>query len=199
MIKQLSIKSLQIALNKALSLDDQSQARLAALDGRIIQIIIKPLNIAFFILFANNQLLLKTESVLDPDTIIESSPLGLIRLSVLPASKSRSLFNHRVQLIGNMEVGQQVKALFDTLEVDWEGHLAHFTGDVVAYQVGSFVRKTVDFGRKFRTSMRSNISEYIQEEIRLTPSLAELHDFYTAVDHIVQDVDSLEAVITNLK
>ncbi|MCK1850929.1 YihY/virulence factor BrkB family protein, partial [Legionella pneumophila] len=31
------------------------------------------------------------------------------------------------------------------IDIDWEGHLAHFTGDVVAHQIGSFVRKGLEF------------------------------------------------------
>ena len=44
-------------------------------------------------------------------------------------------------MTGDVELGQQVKTLFDEIDIDWEGHLARFTGDVVAFQVGSLFRQ----------------------------------------------------------
>jgi ubiquinone biosynthesis protein UbiJ len=132
------------------------------------------------------------------DTIINSNPIGLIRLSLLPASKARSLFNDKVRMSGDIELGQKVKQLFDEMDIDWEGHLAHFTGDVVAHQIGSLVRQGIAFKRQFSESMRQNVTEYLQEELRVLPSRNELDDFYNDVDELSLDVDRLQAHVNQL-
>lgn len=198
MIKKLSLKALEQAINLAMNLDDNSQERIAALHGKIIEMIIMPLGIHFFIGFENGRITLDEQCEQKPDTIIHSSPIGLIRLSLLPASKARSLFNDRIRLSGDIELGQQVKKLIDDLDIDWEGHLAQFTGDVIAHQVGSVFKQGLAFHQRFGLSMRNNLTNYLQEETRIFPPREECEDFYQDIDQLVMDTDRLEAQINLL-
>lgn len=199
MIKQYSLNVLQKALNKAIGLDDSMPAKLLLLEGKIIQIIILPLQVHFFITFIAGELVLIEKAASAPDTVIESSPLGLIRLSLLPVSKARSLFHDDVKLSGDVELGQQIKKLFDELDIDWEGHIAHFTGDVVAYQIGSLVRRGRAFKNDVSRSLCNNVTEYLHEELRSFPPKEELNDFYDDVDELTDDTERLAAQINGLR
>lgn len=198
MIKQYSLKVLQKAINKAMGLDDSMAAKLRLLEGKIIQIVILPLQVHFFITFTAGEIVLMANAPKAPDTVIESSPLGLIRLSLLPVSKARSLFHDEVKLSGDIELGQQIKKLFDELDIDWEGHLANFTGDVVAYQIGSLLRRGRDFKNGVSKSLQNNVSEYLHEELRSFPPKEELNDFYDDVDKLTDDIERLAAQINYL-
>ncbi|WP_392538358.1 SCP2 domain-containing protein [Legionella sp. 227] len=198
MLKKYSLKALQIAINKAAKLDEQMPVKLKALDNKTLEMIISPLNVNFFILFKDGEIILLDCYDKEADTIIHSNPLGLIRLSLLPASKARSLFNDKIRMTGDTELGQQVKKLFDEMDIDWEGHLAHFTGDVVAHQIGAFVRKGISFKKKIEESMRQNVSEYFQEELRVTPTQDELEDFFAEVDELSLSVERLQAHVNQL-
>ena len=195
MLKKYSLKALQTAINHALSLDAQMPAKIAALEGKALKIIIAPLDVYFYIHFNQLQMQLLDEYNDVVDTTIHSNPLGLIRLSLLPASKARSLFNDKIRLTGDVETGQKVKQLFDELDIDWEGHLAHFTGDVVAHQIGSLFRKGRDFTAHLNESMRLNTKDYLQEELRLLPTQQELLDFYHDIDVLALRVERLQARI----
>lgn len=199
MLKKYSLKALQLAINQALNLDEQMPSKIQVLNGKVIKMIIAPLNVHFFIQFAEGRLELLDNYEGEADTLIRSSPLGLIRLSVLPASKARSLFNDKIHISGDIELGQQVKNLFDEMEIDWEGHLAHFTGDVVAHQLGSALRKGLRFTNHFTHSMRQNLTEFLQEEIRIFPSENEINDLFDEIDKVVLGVERLEARINQLK
>jgi ubiquinone biosynthesis accessory factor UbiJ len=198
MIKKYSLKALQKAINHALALDDSMPAKIAALHGKVLEVIVAPLAVNFFMRFAQQQLQLLDKYEGQPDTIIHSSPLGLIRLSFLPVSKARSLFNDRIRLSGNVELGEKVKKLFDELDIDWEGHLAHFTGDVVAHQLGSLFRQGLAFKRQLGESLRSNLTDYLQEELRIFPPREELNDFFSDVDALSLDVERLQAQVNLL-
>ncbi|MBA2648366.1 MAG: SCP2 sterol-binding domain-containing protein [Legionella sp.] len=197
MLKKVSLKALQLAINHALNLDEDMATKIKSLQGKVLKMIIAPLDVSFYIQFADEIVLLDTFDGL-VDTTIQSTPIGLIRLSLLPASQARSLFNKDIRISGNIELGQQVKKLFDELDIDWEGHLAHFTGDVVAYQIGSLMRKGLAFKKQIDTSMRLNMTEYLQEELRILPSEMELEDFFNDVDTLVLDTERLEAHINLL-
>lgn len=198
MLKKYSLKALQTAINQAMSLDDTMRTKLLALDEKVLEMVISPLNVTFFIQFLNGEMLLLDQYDGHADTIIHSNPIGLIRLSLLPPSKARSLFNDKIRMSGDIEFGQQVKKLFDDMDIDWEGHLAHFTGDVVAYQIGSFIRKGIEIKNQFSTSMRQNITEFLQEELRVIPSRNELEDFFNDVDDLSLSVERLQAHVNQL-
>lgn len=198
MIKKYSLNALQTAINHALALDEGTPAKMMALEGKVLEIIISSLSVNFFISFAQQKLLLLNDYPGQPDTIIYSNPLGLIRLSFLPASQARSLFNDKIRMSGDAELGQQIKNLFDELDIDWEGHLAHFTGDVIAYQLGSMWRQGIAFKKQFTQSMQVQITEYLQEELQVLPPAEEVNDFFHDIDHLALDVERLQAQINLL-
>jgi ubiquinone biosynthesis accessory factor UbiJ len=195
MIKKYSLLALQTALNHALSLDESMPGKITPLHGKVIEIVIAPLGVNFFITFEEQQLKLLAKFSGEPNTIIRSNPIGLIRLSFLPASKARSLFNDKIRLSGDVELGQAIKKLFDELDIDWEGHLAHFTGDVVAHQVGSLFKQGVAFQRQISNSLHHNLTDYLQEECRIFPPREEIDDFFHDIDLLSMDVDRLQAQI----
>ncbi|MDP3268244.1 MAG: SCP2 sterol-binding domain-containing protein [Legionella sp.] len=198
MLKKYSLKALQLAINQALSLDESMPDKLHALDSKVLEMVITPLNVNFFIQFKDKEIHLLDRYDGEPDTVIHSNPIGLIRLSLLPASKARSLFNDKVRMSGNIELGQDVKRLFDEIDIDWEGHLAHFTGDVVAHQIGSLVKKGLHFKKQFSETMRLNVTEYLQEELRAFPSKGEIDDFFTDIDELSLNVERVQAQVKQL-
>lgn len=198
MIKEYSLSMLQKAINHALSLDEATPAKFEALHAKVLQIVISPLEVHFFMRFEHQTLQLLSVYEGDADAVIRSSPLGLIRLSLLPSSKVRSLFNDSIQISGDVELGQQVKTIFDEIDIDWEGHLARFTGDVVAHQVGSFVRQGLSFQQGFKDSICQDMTEYLQEELRVFPPREEMNDFFKDIDELSLSVERLEAHVNQL-
>lgn len=198
MIKKYALISFQKVINLALSLDEALPKKLLEVEGKTIQINILPLNISFFMIFRQGTIEL-VESINDEaDTIIESSPIGFIRLSYLPASQARSLFNDNIKISGDIELGTRIKQLFDTMDIDWEGQLAQFTGDAIAHQVGTFARKSFSFVENIKESMKSNLSNYLQEEIKLFPPREEIEDFFNDIDALSLQVERLDAQIIQL-
>lgn len=192
MIKNLTLKALEKAINTALSLDEVACYKVQELSGKILGITIMPLNVKIFLGFGEKiSVLANYEDI--PDALIQSNPMGLIRLSLLPASKVRSLFNDEIKITGDVELGQKIKLIFDELDLDWEGHLAHFTGDIVAYQIGSFVKKGLSFANRTTNSLQRNLTEYLQEEIKLVPGKEELEDFFSDIDELALKVERIAA------
>lgn len=198
MIKKYSLLTLQKALNYALSLDKTSLERIVVLEGKVIEIVIEPLDIHFFITVNQRELQLLDEYENKRDTIIRSSPLGLIRLSFLPASKARSLFNDKIKLEGDIQAGQQLKTIIDDLDIDWETHIARFTGDVAAHQLGLWFKQGRAFKNRLSASMQQNTTDFLQEELRILPSREELNDFFNEVDQVAMAVERLQAKLNLL-
>jgi len=184
MIKTMSLQALQLAINQAILLDPDMPAKLYPFDHKVIEMVILPLGIRFYLRFFQGVVYLAKDSPKNPDTIIHSSPLGLIRLSFLPSSKMRSLFNDQIRISGDLELGQSLKKVFDEMDIDWEGHLAYFTGDVAAYHLGKVFRKGRRFQERCLSSFKKSTQEYMIHEARLTPSQQELDGFCEDVDDL---------------
>ena len=193
MLKKYFFKSLQTALNYALTMDEMSQNKLQELSGSVLQLVISPLQLNVFICFSEKLIQILPDYAGSVDTVIYSSPVGLINLSMTPAAKIRSLFNDQITITGNLELGQKVKKFMDELNLDWEGQLAKFTGDVVAYQIGDVVRKCQDVKQQVSESLEDNITDFLQEECQVLPSAEELQDFFNDVDELSLRADRLLA------
>jgi len=195
MLKQASLYALEKAINQALKLDPAMPEKLKAFEGKVIQIILQPLNLSFYQCFLGGEIKLCAKYEGEPNTVITSSPLGLIRLSLLPPNKARSLFNDKIKIKGDVELGQALKKLFDEMDIDWEGHLAHFTGDVIAHQLSNFAQAGKQWGKHFKQSMQDNVTEFLQQEAQTLPCREEIEDFMADVDSLRLDVDRLEAKV----
>ena len=108
------------------------------------------------------------------------------------------MFNDKIKISGDVELGQHVKQLFDEIDIDWEGHLAQFTGDIIAHNVGSIIRRGLAFKEQLNTSIRLDLSEYLQEELRVFPPKEEIEDFFNDIDELSLSVERLDAKIVKL-
>lgn len=196
---------LPIALNRYLDLDPESRARLDALQNKIVTIellvnetpLYKESMHQFQIEFTADGIKLKTEEFSTPDTLIKGTPLSLLRMTFTKEDRKK-FFSDDVSIEGNIELGQQVIALFDELEIDWEEYLSRWLGDVSAHELTRFSKKIKTISKRFRSTLLQNINEYTHEEINLFPSLEALQDFYDDVDTLRMDTDRLETKIQKL-
>ena len=195
MIKQYSLKMLQTAVQCALSLDPLVSDRLIGLQGKVLEIILLPLDINFFIQIDRGKLVFFADAPGQPDTVITSSPLGLIRLSLLPMAQAQSLLNDKIQISGDLNVGLEMKKIFDGLDIDWAGHLARFTGDALAHQIHLMFNSGAEYTKHVATSVQNNISEYIHEEACLAPCREAVQDFCNDVDELSLYAERLSTFI----
>jgi ubiquinone biosynthesis protein UbiJ len=184
MLKKISLQALQYALDQALGLDPNLKEALKPLDQKVIEMVVSPLDVHFYISILAGRLILSTKIDQQPDTVIYSNPMGFIRLSLLPASKMRSLFNDEIRISGDLELGRDLKKIMDGMQIDWEGHLAYFTGDVAAHHIGRMLRKGRDLSREFRQSFKENTQDYLTNELEILPSAKEVDEFNQAVDDL---------------
>ena len=193
MLKKISLHALQFALNQGISLDPSLKDKFLDFEGKIVEIVILPLHVHFYMTFHNGNIILLNEIDSEPNTIIHSSPIGLIRLSFLPASKVRSLFNDAIKISGDVELGQRLKKVIDSMNVDWEGHLAYFTGDVAAYHIGKIVRKGREIQKKYVKSFQDQTKDYLLHELQWIVTSEELEQFYQDVDETRLRTERLQA------
>ena len=192
------MRLVQKALNRYLALDPESASRLARLENKRVGIELLSTGLYFELYFIDKKIELKTKKQeTQPDTIIKGTPLSLLHLTAARDDRKR-FFAEDVTIEGNIELGQEVIDLFDTLEIDWEEYASHWVGDVPAHQFGRFVRRVFQFKSRAVETLEQNVNEYLHEEAEFFPPKEALSDFFRDVDHLRSDVDRLEARIEKI-
>src|SRR3989344_8250035 len=134
-------KTFQNALNRYLVLDPESKSRLHALYGKTVAIELLGLGLHFHLAFTSQEIKLNMNAATKPDTTIKGTPFSILHMS-LARDERKKFFAEDVIIEGNIELGQKVIDLFDSLEIDWEEYASHWIGDVPAHQLGRFIKKT---------------------------------------------------------
>jgi ubiquinone biosynthesis protein UbiJ len=192
------IAGLESAINRYLSLDPDTGARMASLAGRCIGIDLRGLELQLFIYPGEQGIRIRDHIDGEADTVLHGTPLGMARLG-LGNSTEKTLFSGTVSIDGDVETGQAFKAVLDQIDIDWEEQLSRLTGDVIAHQLANMTRRAGKALRHGRRTLEQDIGEYLQEELQVLPARIEAANFSAAVTRISIDTDRLAARIKRLQ
>lgn len=187
-------QTLESLLNQYLNLDPNSEARLAKLEGKTLKLIIKP--ITLFFIFEKQGIKIKQN--LDDaqvDASIEGYPLAFIQLHFSHKAQAPNLFKQDLTISGDIDFGQDVRELFSELDIDWEEYLSKFTGDIIAHSLMNVFKDLTECTEQVSESMQQNLTEYLQEEIKILPNREEVSDFCDEVDALSLKADRLQAKV----
>ena len=193
----LALFSLEKIINAYLQLDSDSIQRLFYLENKIIKVRITDWDTEFFILPTKKGLQLTAISTKEPNTIISGTLLNFFKIGCVKGS-SFTLFKNQVEISGDTNVGEQIRNVLTSIDIDWEEHLSKITGDILAHQVGVQVKRVANFGKFALETLKINIQDYLQNESQVTLSSEEVKSFIQSVTDLKHSVDCAEARIQRL-
>jgi ubiquinone biosynthesis protein UbiJ len=191
-------RSLEAAVNRYLRLDPAAVERLAGLDGRVIALEFRGLDLTLVFRVQGQDIAIIDEAGLKPDTVLRGTPLGIARLGLGRGNATGTLFSGDVEISGDVETGQAFKAVLDAIDIDWEEQLARFTGDLLAHRLGNAARQAGRWVGHARLTLEQDLSEYLQEELRVVPTRIEIENLIEDIGRLGMDTDRLEARLRRL-
>ena len=180
--------TLETALNRLLALDEQSARRRQPLHGKVLQLELRELQ-PFWLLFSPSQVDLLTRYEGQPDATIRLTLSALPRLRD-PNQLTPLIREGKVDLSGDTSLCNQFAQLFSELQIDWEGQLARYTGDVVAHPLCRGAQQLRDGIQQQGKLLRQDLAEYLTEELRLAPGPLEVACFCDDVDELKRRFDA---------
>ncbi len=193
-IEQALTASLESALNRYLSLDPAALSRFASLEGRVIAIKIIGLNTTLSLFPSADGFMIFTDFDGQVDATIIGTPVALAKMAVVSDPKEL-LFSGEIEIVGDTAVANQFNRILSQLDIDWEEVLAQNVGDIAAHKMANLFRDANHWFKRSTQSVCLDSGEYIQEEVHLSPSNAELRKFTQQVDEVREAADRLEAKI----
>lgn len=177
-------KSLELAINTAIHLDEEQGRVFEALDGKVIELWIAPLKTPIFCII--NQCNVSTQGFLkgEADATLKTGMRQLIALSL------GEPFEHKF-IKGDQQIGQAFVDAMQKLDIDWEEHLSHYTGDLVAFKIGHGVRSFLGKKQQAKQYAGDTVREYLQFEINALPTSSQ-------VNHLVQDIQHTQAEVEQM-
>jgi ubiquinone biosynthesis protein UbiJ len=191
-------RSLAVVINRYLAMDPAACSRLAGLDSRVIALELRGFDLRLVFRVQGQGIVFLDDTELKHDTLLRGTPISLARLGLGRGNTTDTLFSGEVEIEGDVETGQGFKAILDGIDIDWEEQLAGYTGDVLAHQLGNAARRMSRWLRHGRLTLEKDLSEYLQEELRLVPARIEIENLLEDIARLGMDVDRLEARLRRL-
>ncbi len=193
------LAAMETGLNQLFAMDPQTFERLKHFKGRIIAFQITDIGETFYFFPDQQGIQIVSHYEGDADTLISGSIMAFARMAMADEkTKTKAVFKGDISITGDIALGQHFQSLFKQLDIDWEEHLSHITGDVIAHSLGNMARGFFGWGKDTLSSLSMDVSEYIQYESRDIASGPEISHFNTQIDQIRSDVDRAEARINRL-
>ncbi|MFG6177374.1 SCP2 domain-containing protein [Halomonas sp. THAF12] len=197
----LLLGGLERSLNALLARDPAAPSRLARLAGQRLLLRLEHPPLALAVAFHPQGLdLLRPDDEPEEafDAVVEADTETLGEL-LGGASMERLMFQGKLAVRGRIPLLEATRDLLLDLDLDWEGELAHWLGDIPAHSLAEGMRSLGRWGLRTRQELCADVSEYVFEEARLLPGR---HQFEGLRDHLTElevATDRLEARLERLR
>lgn len=189
---------LEPALNQVLALDSDLEQFLKPLSGKVIAVAFKSDQPLIYICPADTRIQLLDQYDGKVDTTLTGSPAAFIKIA-LSKTPAIVLSSGEIIMTGDTHTGRQFQALFEQLDLDWEGILARVSGDVTAHKLGRLFRGGQTWLSESLQTFQLNTAEFLQEESRAVPARPEVDHHYQAINCLRDDCERLAARIDRLQ
>lgn len=184
-------------LNRNIAETTPARELAGELSGCTVAIRARDTAINMYFEFDDDVVALNTEYAEDPDVLITGSLVTLTRM--LGGAGESAIRDGDVELTGDAATAQRFQKLLDFAKPDIEEELSHIIGDVAAHRLAEFARGVGNWARETRSTMGSNVREYLQEESREVPSRYEVERFTQQVGALRDDVERVAARLSRLE
>lgn len=190
---------LEAALNRALSLDEDTRADLRALDGRSVALTLDSPPLALRITVEGDALRVGPVGDADrADLSVRSTLSGLLRqLPILRRDDAPPVGQLRIE--GDAELARRLQRLAERFDPDWARPFTAVFGDVLGTQIANGIGFALRNARHAGKEFAGSAADYLTEESRDVLGREELEAFHDDVDAIRDDVERLAARVSRLK
>lgn len=199
-LRKLAGRALETALNHTLSLDPDTRQRLAALNGRSVQLHLRGPELALAVTVDDARLKVGPP---DGDGTRQGSQL---KVAATPGSLLAMLFRRdddgiapgKVEIAGDAELARRLEKLASKFAPDFEEAFARSFGDVLGVPLAKAVRKGLAHARDTASHLTEDTADWLRDEVRVAMAPGEVEGFLDGVDELRERSERLESRIQRL-
>jgi ubiquinone biosynthesis protein UbiJ len=194
-LRKLAGRALETALNHTLSLDPDTQQRLAALNGRSVQLHVRGPEIALAVTVENARL--KVGPPQDDSHLRVAATPGSL-LAMMFRRDDDGMAPGKVEIAGDAELARRLEKLASKFAPDFEEAFARTFGDVMGVPLAKAVRKGLTRARDTASHLTEDGADWLREETRIALAPGEVETFLDGVDHLRERSERLESRVQRL-
>ena len=199
-LRKLAGRALETALNHTLSLDPDTQRKLAALDGRRVVLHLRGPELALAVTVVGERL-----QVGPPDA--DEAATSTLRVAATPGSLLAMALRRgddgvapgKVEIVGDADLARRLEKLASAFAPDFEEAFARTFGDVLGVPIARAVRKALAHAKESASHLTEDGAAWLRDESRLAVAPGEAEGFLDGVDALRERGERLEARLARLE
>lgn len=197
--KQPAGRALELALNRALALDEDTRAGLQALHGQRVALTLTSPPLALQVEVDGDALRVgPVDAAHEPDLGVRTTLAGL--LGQIPMFRNDAAAPvGKLRIEGDAELARRLQQLAQRFDPDWQQPFVAVFGEVIGVQVAKAVSAGLKQAQVVGRNLAGSAAEYVTEESRDVVPRAELEAFHDDVDALRDDVERIAAKIARLR
>lgn len=197
--KQPAGKALEVALNRALALDEDTRVALKALDGQRVAVTLTSPPLALQVHVDGDALRVgPLDAEREPDLGVRSTLAGLLgQLPMFRRDDAPPIGKLRIE--GDAELARRLQHLAQNFDPDWQLPFVRVFGDIAGVQIAKALAAGLKQAQVAGKNFAETAAEYVTEESRDVVPRAELDAFHDDVDALRDDVERIAAKIARLQ
>ena len=202
-LKPLAGRALEAALNRALALDPDTRAGLAALDGQRVVLQLESKRgtlppLALQVGVDGERLRVgPVEGEAEPDLSVRATLGGLIaQLPFMRRDDAPAVGSLRIE--GDVDLARRLQRLAERFDPDWQQPFVAAFGDIAGVQLAQLFAGALRGAKTAAGVMATNAADYVQHESRDVVGRDELGAFYDDIDTLRDDVERLAVRVERL-
>lgn len=192
------IDLLELASNRALQHDPQTQARLLKLQGKTMTLNITTIGQSISVTPHPEGLEFSQQTPERVDVTL-SATLGAMVKITKDGMDNAELDPGELEIAGDPIIGQRFAQLISELNIDWEGLLAEHIGDSPAKMVTLAAQQATLFAKDTHSKFKEFVSTLIKDDMQVVADKAAVDEFLDDVDSLRADTDRLQARLQRLQ
>ncbi len=199
LLPQVATATLELIINKALSLNNKSLS-FAAVAQKTLTLELSEISfpLCFTIDNTASPVVIIVRSTTEySDCSIKTSVSTLKKLKA-NQSLTDLIKQDELDVSGDIKIAQQFANITQSLEIDWQTELAKHLGDVPTHKLLQFGNKITKSLATTGKQLEADISEYLVHEKRLVVTSSQINAFNQQTKDVASKVDNLSARIDKL-
>jgi len=194
-LRKLAGRALETALNHTLSLDPDTQQKLAALNGRSVQLHLRGPELALAVTVDGARL--KVGPPQDDSQLKVAATPGSL-LAMLFRRDDDGIAPGKVEIAGDAELARRLEKLASKFAPDFEEAFARSFGDVLGVPLAKAVRTGLAHARDTASHLTEDTADWLRDEARVAMAPGEVEGFLDGVDDVRERSERLESRVQRL-
>lgn len=194
-LRKLAGRALETALNHTLSLDPDTQQKLAALNGRSVQLHLRGPEIALAVTVEDARL--KVGPPQDDSQLKVAATPGSL-LAMVFRRDDDGIAPGKVEIAGDAELARRLEKLASKFAPDFEEAFARTFGDVLGVPLAKAVRKGLSHVRDTASHLTEDSADWLRDEARVAMAPGEIEAFLDGVDDVRERSERLASRVQRL-